>query len=304
MRFGRAHQLSACKDEPNVLPRYHRKKRLHGRGKSMEIPLMKVGHDYPDFLGWVGRWRSFISFEKARLGVPGVLLRHDVDISLVLSHQMALVENSLGVRSTYFVMVNSDFYNPAETSQIRLLRELVELGHEIGLHFDQSAYGFSNDLDLDRAIGAEAKWLEHLVGSEVTAVSFHNPSLIGSTPELEVYSGLTNAYSRSIMEVYDYWTDSAGRWNKKHGLPSDQGPTHVQLLIHPEWWFGREKSNLRRVAEAVIGRANSTLLGHIDRVFKSTGTYGDLHSTQIRDDSGREEDQVSLLHNVLRRIQH
>ena len=268
----------------------------------MDISSLNLGHDYADLIGRIGTGRPFITFEQARFGVPGVLLRHDIDISLVLSHRMALIENSLGVRATYFVMVSSEFYNPAEAAQIRLLRGLVDLGHEIGLHFDGSTYGFSNNFDLGRAIDAEAKWLENLVGGEVRAVSFHNPSLTGSTPDHEVYSGLTNAYGRSIMEAYEYWTDSAGRWTKKYESQSEEQSTNLQLLIHPEWWFASEKSNLRRVLEAVIGRANSTLLSHIDRVLESSGAYGNLRSTQIRDDSGREEDQVALLRKILRRI--
>ena len=42
-----------------------------------------------------------------------VILRHDIDCSIEKAVKMAELENGMGVCSTYFVLVSSEFYNVA-----------------------------------------------------------------------------------------------------------------------------------------------------------------------------------------------
>ena len=69
-----------------------------------------------------------------------VILRHDIDNSLPQALRLAEIEAEEGVKSTWFVLLRTDFYNPASAASQRILRRIRELGHEIGLHFDEMAY--------------------------------------------------------------------------------------------------------------------------------------------------------------------
>ena len=69
-----------------------------------------------------------------------VILRHDIDSSLGQAMALARVERELGVSSTYFVLLTSDFYNPASKGSVEKLRSIQSMGHEVGLHFDEKAY--------------------------------------------------------------------------------------------------------------------------------------------------------------------
>ena len=68
-----------------------------------------------------------------------VILRHDIDNSLEQAVNLAQVEAEAGVASTYFVLLRTDFYNIASSAGLRAVRRIQSLGHEIGLHFDETA---------------------------------------------------------------------------------------------------------------------------------------------------------------------
>lgn len=69
-----------------------------------------------------------------------VVLRHDIDNSLSQAVRLAELEAEEGVRSTWFVLLRTDFYNPASRNGLEKLRRIQSLGHEIGLHFDEASY--------------------------------------------------------------------------------------------------------------------------------------------------------------------
>ena len=74
-------------------------------------------------------------------GKKTVMLRHDVDHYPELAHEMACVEASLGIRSTYFILTTDGaarWWNDAKLRKdyLGLIVEMQNMGHEIGLHYD------------------------------------------------------------------------------------------------------------------------------------------------------------------------
>ena len=58
---------------------------------------------------------SFILFNKiSYFEKKSILLRHDVEFSVPIALKMAKIEADLGISSTYFVQLHSDFYNALE----------------------------------------------------------------------------------------------------------------------------------------------------------------------------------------------
>src|SRR5688572_8147404 len=68
---------------------------------------------------------------------PRVILRHDLDVSLDRALPVAEIERAQGVRSTYMVMMNppTPLYAVGDRAGRAMLRRLLTLGHEIGVHF-------------------------------------------------------------------------------------------------------------------------------------------------------------------------
>ena len=69
-----------------------------------------------------------------------IILRHDVDLDIYPAYKMALLENEIGVKSTFFILLNAQSYNPLSINNKNILREISSLGFEIGLHFDPTNY--------------------------------------------------------------------------------------------------------------------------------------------------------------------
>lgn len=74
------------------------------------------------------------------------ILRHDIDMDIHKALEMARLEFELGVRSTYYVLLSSDLYNALSKNSIAYLKEILSLGHSVGLHFDEKKYEATDNL--------------------------------------------------------------------------------------------------------------------------------------------------------------
>jgi hypothetical protein len=194
---------------------------------------------YRDLIGaLLGRGYEIRDFSNAAAMERHLILRHDVDMSLAKAAAMADLEAELRVRSTYFVLLRSELYNPFTPESVRVLGAIVERGHDIGLHLDASLYP-NEAAALDTAARRECGLLEDLVGRAVRTVSFHRPApaLLGLERKL---GGRDHAYHPHFYAEMGYCSDSRGRWGHGHPLdhPAVKAGTALQLLTHPIWWVG------------------------------------------------------------------
>ena len=93
-----------------------------------------------------GEWRQVRSEKKF------VILRHDVDLKPENSLKTAQIEKSLGARATYYFRVGKESNNP------EIIRQIVQLGHEIGYHYEDMT--LCNG-DVDKAWEHFKTWLEY-----------------------------------------------------------------------------------------------------------------------------------------------
>lgn len=172
---------------------------------------------------------------------PVLFLRHDIDLDLEKAFEMALIENEFGISSTFMVMTRNPFYSILDARAVSVLSDIIEMGHEIGLHFDSRSYpevNNSTDITLESRILEECDSLEEITRQKVDSVSFHRPQPQYLRGPLLI-NGKVNAYAAELM--HSYISDSKGIW--RVGSPVDYlcNPKErfTQLLVHPIWW-GRE----------------------------------------------------------------
>lgn len=174
-----------------------------------------------------------------------VILRHDIDISLDRAIRVAEIESKFGesigeeIRSTYFILISSDFYNPFSQQSISAIMKIRELGHSIGLHFDEKKY-FQNDSlwsedVIIEYILLEKALLEKMVGFEISTVSMHTPSKKTLNANLEI-PGLINSYSEEFFKEFKYISDSYHRWRENVWDVIATEPDRLHLLTHPFWY--------------------------------------------------------------------
>ncbi len=164
------------------------------------------------------------------------LLRHDCDNDLVAAAQLARIEADLDVRSTYFVMLRSALYNLMSPLNAALVREILALGHWLGLHFDEHAYTNQPTEMIPELVDRERRWLSEEFGRSVAVVSFHQPT--SRVLEGQIKLGCVSTYDPTDMAGFHYLSDS--NLNFAQGCPSrlfrQRSHQHVQMLLHPEWW--------------------------------------------------------------------
>jgi hypothetical protein len=174
-----------------------------------------------------------------------IILRHDIDMSLDAAVAVAEVEQQLGVQSTYFVLLRTEFYNIFSRRGNDALQRLQALGHRIGLHFDASYY-HADKTDFAKMAQRECDILETVLGDEVKSLSLHRPHRSMLDNNLNV-PGRLNAYEPRFFRDIGYCSDSRGGWH--YGPPNVNSAVKegraMQLLTHPIWWDAGRTDDVR-----------------------------------------------------------
>jgi hypothetical protein len=173
---------------------------------------------------------------------------------------MAEVEYEEGIRSTYFFLLRTNHYNLVSREGTSEVQRIIELGHNLGLHFDCAAYAVdTTEDDLCAACGKEADLLGSWFGRPVEVVSFHRPSSLVLTGNPALSAPRPHTYMACFMKEMNYCSDSRGEW--RHGAPQSQAAfmerKPMQILIHPVWWSANGRG------------AKETLSGWLDRQIDS-----------------------------------
>ena len=166
-----------------------------------------------------------------------IILRHDVDFCTASALKIAELENKLNIKSIYFLLVNTRFYNLHAQEHYLNICKILDLGHKIGLHFDASHYKFN---ELSKNCRREVKVLESLFGFKNDIISFHRPvkQLLSNDKKL---AGYDHTYMKKFTQNINYCSDSQGKWlydtpEKIIKESINKKDFKLQLLIHPIWW--------------------------------------------------------------------
>ena len=164
---------------------------------------------------------------------PYLILRHDIDISLSAALKMAQIERDLNIKSTYFVLFSSKFYNVLEGDNVDILKQISKLGHEIGVHYYPARYRLYNQNPM-KTLEIEIQLLEHLLGKKIYSIARHGPWDRDPFAGIKKYINVNHPYLRGDLFIHE--SDRA--WTPLQGLISllNNPPKRVQLLTHPENW--------------------------------------------------------------------
>ncbi len=80
-------------------------------------------------------------FSKSKLGNKTLVNRVDIDLSVKKTDKLVDIFNDLGIKASFFLRLHAPEYNPFSFENYRIIKKLVESGHELGYHseiIDQS----------------------------------------------------------------------------------------------------------------------------------------------------------------------
>ena len=152
-----------------------------------------------------------------------ILMRHDVDWSLEYAYELANIEYDLDVRSSYYIYMHSELYNTLSPKSMEMLRQMVGMRHEIGLHTEGTNY-LNNERDV----------LSDITNNLVHSYTFHLPGLRDDIR----FSHLLNPQDIEIK----YISDSGRHWREGCMCEHIGKEDKLQILTHAEWWCTKSSS--------------------------------------------------------------
>jgi hypothetical protein len=217
-------------------------------------------HSYRELIRQAKINYQFTTFPKAG-AARTMLWRHDLDASIQRSLRLAEIEAEEGVVATYFVYPRCPYYNILSPHVAPLMRRILELGHDLALHFDPAFYGpVTSAAALLPEIAGERDLLAREFGTPPVAISFHNFGLFDPAAFSDDHVvGMVNAYGTSIKAKYGYVSDSNGVWlyRRLKTVLEEAKEERLQVLTHPEWWTPEVMPPRARLQRAIDGYASA-----------------------------------------------
>lgn len=166
-----------------------------------------------------------------------VWLRHDIDFSPEYALEFARFENKAKIHSTFFVRLPCPFYNVFDLFYLKIIREISNLGHQIGLHYEGNT---SNEKMIEKEVKKQIQILKNYFPIK-KIVSFHRPSkfILGKK-----FKSFINTYQPEFFKKIKYLSDSKKNWREGcvcQWLENNFPPKNFQILIHPVWWVIKER---------------------------------------------------------------
>lgn len=198
------------------------------------------------------RFTPYSALEAA--STPTCVLRHDIDYTPERAIHFGEIENRLGIRSYYFVLINSAIYNLRENRHYRVFQELKKMGHEIGLHFDLS---WNPDIAWEKVVeqcDREKQILQTLLDIEPCSIlSFHNPHKFKDLVLNRAVEGMEHAYEKRYFTDTKYLSDSQG-WYEGCVCQvfAEKRYPKLQLLTHPYIWSAEPRGSFTQDMAAMV----------------------------------------------------
>jgi|MDTB01.1.fsa_nt_gb hypothetical protein len=205
--------------------------------------------EYVQIIDWVKSNYSILRYSDINKDTKEFcVIRHDVEYSIKRAYELAKLEETMGIKTTYLIQIRNNCYNALSVKNISLIREIHDMGHDIGLHVHRGLLHSYNNVE--EMIKDDMDILSKAAKIDMNVFSFHRPSIELLTSNLKI-SGLINAYDNLYFHAYKgrqperlnvkYISDSNHTW--KYGYPSTSNNDKLQLNFHPFSWTKKGYEN-------------------------------------------------------------
>lgn len=196
------------------------------------------------------------SYKNWKNETYSAILRHDIDNDIEKALCLARIEKELGIKSTYFVLVTSDFYNVFSAKNKKRLNAILDCGHDIGLHFDEVRYSeIRTSVEAKDRILEEARILSNAIEKSVEVVSMHRPSKMMLEADLEI-PGMINSYGQTFFNEFKYLSDSRRRWREPiDEIVKAKKYKRLHILTHAIW-YNEDEMDIHDTIYAFINSGN------------------------------------------------
>lgn len=210
----------------------------------------------------------FCNYENYLKESKCIILRHDIDMNLEKAVEFAEMEKELGVYATYFILMTSDFYNICSKRNVEAICKIKQLGHNIGLHFDEVRYQKISIDELKTNILKEVNLMEEILEFPITSMSMHRPSKEIIEANLK-FDCLINSYGKEFMKTFKYVSDSRMNWREPvEKVIISRKYTKLHILTHPIW-YGKKKETVSEKLNEFLNQAYDDRYKNLNENFRN-----------------------------------
>tara|TARA_B100000963_G_scaffold143536_1_gene125043 strand:+ start:2724 stop:3440 length:717 start_codon:yes stop_codon:yes gene_type:complete len=200
--------------------------------------------------------------KKYPLSNKAVINRIDIDVSVKKAERLSEIYSSLGIKGSFFIRLHGDEYNPFSFENYRIIKDLIEQGHEIGYHSEVIDQALIWDEDPADCLIRDLNLINTGFGIEVKGVASHggftgfNNLDFWKQHTAKDFGLLYEAYDKELnFNLFDnslYVSDSEWtRWKcysqgklqkNDYRTPSEHAMDNhelIYLLIHSDTYFDR-----------------------------------------------------------------
>jgi UDP-2-acetamido-3-amino-2,3-dideoxy-glucuronate N-acetyltransferase len=271
------------RDVPAYALVYGNPARAHGRvgedGRKAESTMSRLSISDFTYSSYIHLLNIIIENDYAFAGYHNYMdfsnpciIRHDIDFDVEKALQMAKIEAERHIQSTYFVLLNTNFYNIFSTAMNKMVKEMAGMGHEIGLHFDEAQYAPSQEKGMVKYIQRELNILEKTLERPVSVVSMHRPSKATLGASLAI-PGVTNSYDQKFFQEFKYISDSRHSWREDAtAIICSKEYKRLHILTHPVW-YTKEKMSCRDKLFSFITSGNMSRYRNVNDNFRDLDEF-------------------------------
>lgn len=180
-----------------------------------------------------------------------VIFRHDVDTSLDKALEMAKLEFNNNIKSTFFVLLSTNFYNIFSKESNKVLKDIMGSGHDVGLHFDEKRYDISSPKELEYWVKRESDILSYVLDREIKVVSMHRPSRWILEYDIQ-FNDIINSYSKKFFVEFKYLSDSRMHWREDViGIIESESYNRLHILTHPFWYSAKSETINKKLMDFI-----------------------------------------------------
>ena len=199
---------------------------------------------------------DYVINKKSFVDKKIVINRVDIDLSVKKAERLGQIFNSLGIKATFFLRLHAPEYNPFSFENYRIIKYLIDSGHEIGYHSEIINQSKIWEEDVEECLMRDIEIINRIFNINIKGVASHG----GRTGlnNLDFWKDNKAEDFGLIYEAYDFFDDclyvSDSEWTQwkccyKGRLVSgdrrsvsehlNEENRHIYLLIHPDTYFDR-----------------------------------------------------------------
>lgn len=177
-----------------------------------------------------------------------IILRHDIDFSPAMALEMAEIDATYKIKSTFALLLSSPLYNPFTFAGIKNVNEIQQLGHNIALHHRVAPGRTAEEIGQD--IVREMQVMKAFFPYIQPVFLWHNLPSNNLLSNIEV-PGMVNAYGTKFTHEMHYISDSVTRHTPEEFISVLGTRRLIHMLLHPLIWMSEKGSMVAMISHAL-----------------------------------------------------